>query len=80
MRKGGEPLFIENIDEVNDVDYRGTGSGYKTFISASIHNDADGYGMVTIDAPRPTSLVDTDKQLVALVADLLAIAFAIAEH
>lgn len=80
VRKGGEPLFIESIDEVNDVDYRGTGSGYKTFISASIHNDADGYGMVTIDAPRPTSLVDTDKQLVALVADLLAIAFAIAEH
>ncbi|BBX19792.1 hypothetical protein MDUV_46520 [Mycolicibacterium duvalii] len=82
VRRGGEPLFIRDIDKVNegDVDYRGTRSGYKTFISASIHNDADGYGMVTIDAPRAGSLVDTDKQLVALVADLLAIAFAIAEH
>ncbi|MGV7311978.1 GAF domain-containing protein [Mycobacterium kansasii] len=77
---GGDPLFVGDIDTVEGIDYGGTGSGYKTFISASIHNDADGYGMVTIDAPRPGSLVDTDKQLVGLVADLLAIAFAIAEH
>jgi hypothetical protein len=80
VAKGGDPLFVENIDEVEGVDYGGTGSGYKTFISASVHNDADGYGMVTVDAPRSGSLVDTDKQLVGLVADLLAIAFAIAEH
>jgi hypothetical protein len=35
--------------------------------------------MLTIDAPRAGTLVDTDKQLVALVGNLFAIAFAIAE-
>ena len=52
------------------------GHGYRTFISAAITNGQDAYGMVTVDAPKAGDLVDTDKQIVMLIADLLAIGFA----
>lgn len=87
LAAGGE-LRIEDIDAVETAsdgrvvspDYRGTRSGYKTFITCSITNGHRRYGMVTLDAPEPGSLTDTDAQLVGLMADLLAIAFAIEER
>jgi hypothetical protein len=79
VARGGEPLFVPDVDKADNEDYKGSKSGYQTFISASIHTADWGYGMLTIDAPRAGTLVDTDKQLVGLVGNLLAIAFAIAE-
>jgi hypothetical protein len=79
VARGGEPLFVPDVDKADNEDYKGSQSGYKTFISASIHTADWGYGMLTIDAPRAGVLVDTDKQLVGLVGNLLAVAFAIAE-
>jgi hypothetical protein len=35
--------------------------------------------MVTVDAPKAGDLIDTDAQIVILVANLLASAFAIAD-
>ena len=88
MVRGGGDLLIRNIDDVEiasdgkvvSPDFRGSRSGYKTFISCSITNRDKRYGMVTLDAPQAGDLSDTDKQLVGLMADLLAIAFAIEER
>ncbi|MEU4651706.1 hypothetical protein [Nocardia fluminea] len=76
MVRDGETKFAPDIDREPPENYEGSRKGYKTFISAAIKNGEDGYGMVTVDAPNAGDLVDTDKQIVMLVADLLAIAFA----
>lgn len=86
--RAGQDVLITDIDDVETAsdgrvvspDYRGSRSGYKTFISCSITNKDKPYGMVTLDAPDAGDLSDTDKQLVGLMADLLAIAFAIEER
>jgi hypothetical protein len=88
MVRGGEDLLVPSIEDVEmasdgkvvSPDYRGSRSGYKTFISCSITNRDKPYGMVTLDAPEPGDLSATDKQLVGLMADLLAVAFAIEER
>ncbi|WP_441963520.1 GAF domain-containing protein [Mycolicibacterium houstonense] len=88
MVRSDQDMLIVDIDTVETAsdgkvispDYRGSRSGYKTFISCSITNKDKPYGMVTLDAPHPGDLSDTDKQLVGLMADLLAIAFAIEER
>lgn len=81
MLVSGEPCFVADVQDAAEVQnavgaYSGTREGYRTFISAPIANDQDVYGMVNVDAPEPRVFVDTDKQLVALVADLLAIGYA----
>jgi len=81
MLATGEPCFVSNVDDEDEVNaaagaYEGSRMGYKTFISAPINDAQVGYGMLTVDAPEAGVLVDTDKQLVALVADLLSIGFA----
>lgn len=53
--------------------------GYQTYISASIAAGENAYGMLTVDAPHAGDLVDTDEEIVLVIADLLAIAFAIAD-
>ena len=44
----------------------------------SIHNDEDAFGMLTVDAPQAGSLVALDAHVLEVLADMLAIAFAIA--
>jgi hypothetical protein len=77
MVKDGGNLFVKDLDtQAIPVHYRGSGAGYRTFISASISTGETAFGMVTVDAPTAGSLVGTDQQIVMLMADLLAIAFA----
>ena len=81
MLVSGEPCFVSDVCDPIEVQnavgaYAGTRDGYRTFISAPITDDQNVYGMVNVDAPDPKVFVDTDKQLVALVADLLAIGYA----
>jgi hypothetical protein len=76
----GKDWFEKDTSQSSNPAYAGSGAGYKTYISAAIRSDTDGFGMVTVDAPRPGDLVETDRQIVLLVADLLAIAFAEAER
>ncbi len=71
--------FVRALDPVEQVDDDGTIKSYRTFIAASITSGDSAYGMVTVDAPRAGDLADTDQQIVLVVADLLAIAFAIAD-
>ncbi|WP_194838738.1 hypothetical protein [Nocardia sp. XZ_19_369] len=77
MVRERETRFMRDIDQEAPENYGGSRKGYKTFIAAAIKNGEYGYGMVTVDAPRAGDLVDTDMQIVMLVADLLAIAFAV---
>lgn len=79
MVAAGRTHFEPDIAQARSDAYRGTGNGYQTFISAAICTGDTGYGMVSVDAPHPHDLVDTDLQIVCVVADLLAIAFAIAD-
>ncbi|WP_280331405.1 hypothetical protein [Nocardia wallacei] len=71
----GKTVFTRDVDRDPPEDYQGSKAGYKTFIASAITNGDDAYGMVTADAPNAGDLVDTDKQIVMLVADLLAIGF-----
>lgn len=79
MVADGASHFEPDIRRASSDAYRGTGNGYETYISAAICTGSSGYGMVTVDAPNANDLVDTDRQIVCLVADLLAVAFAIAD-
>lgn len=76
--EGGQ-IFASNLDtdELGPA-YQGSGADYKTFISVAISTQRHSYGMVTVDAPSAGDLVDTDAQIVMFMADLLAIAFAVA--
>jgi hypothetical protein len=75
----GANHFEPDISRASSEAYKGTGNGYETYISAAICTGTTGYGMVTVDAPNANDLVDTDRQIVCLIADLLAVAFAIAD-
>jgi hypothetical protein len=87
MVRSGEDLLVANIEqfETGAPDYRDRRGGYKTFIACSITtgNELHGtnppkhHGMVTVDAPLPNSLSAPDTQVVGLMADLLAVAFAL---
>nr|NYG08759.1 hypothetical protein [Nocardioides lianchengensis] len=79
MVEEGKSHFEPDISQASSDAYKGTGNGYETYISAAINSGSTGYGMVTVDAPNALDLVDTDMQIVCVVADLLAIAFAIAD-
>ncbi|OBJ97198.1 hypothetical protein A9W96_19095 [Mycobacterium sp. 1245852.3] len=80
--EAGEPRFVPDIRDRNHPhmsDFRGTGDGYNTFITVGINTSNEAYGMISVDAPRANSLVESDIHAVSLVADLLASAFAMAE-
>jgi hypothetical protein len=71
--------FVPDLSVERPPSYAGTGRGYSTFISVSIHDRENAYGMLTVDAPTPGTLVPVDVHLLEVVADLLAIAFATAK-
>jgi hypothetical protein len=82
VERGGLPKFVKNIEDKNDpemADFHGTGDSYKTFVTGGIGTkNGQRYGMVSIDAPEANCLVDTDRYVVGMFADLMAIAFAVA--
>ena len=76
----GGHLFVADLDKEKPREWKGSGSDYRTFITAAITNGQFSFGMVTLDAPHADDLGENDKHLVLLVADLLAIAFAEADR
>lgn len=78
--RGGTDRFERDLLTNTPAWHRGPATEYQTFISASITNGTDAFGMVCVDAPRAGDLIDTDRQILLLVSDLLAIAFAIADR
>lgn len=79
MIKTGGSHFEPDIRKISNDAYKGSGRDYQTYISAAICTGGYAYGMVTVDAPRADDLVDTDRQIVCVIADMLGIAFAIAD-
>lgn len=69
--------FVRNVAEEPSPDYEGSGEGYQTFISVSINDGTNAYGMLTLDAPEAGALVQLDVYVLEVVANLVAIAFAI---
>lgn len=82
VHKGGLPKLVADVENTEDpgmADFHGTKVGYRTFITGGIGTKkGERYGMVSIDAPDPGVLVDTDRYVVGMCADLMAIAFAVA--
>lgn len=56
--------------------WQGEGSGYQTYISVPIVSSGHRYGMLSIDAKHVGALTPDDKEVAALAAALLGIAFA----
>lgn len=76
----GEPRFVPNTDEEQEDDWKGTGAGYRTFISVPIVVRDDLFGMLTVDAPSPGDLDETDLPILKVLARCLAIAYACARR
>lgn len=73
-----EPCFVNDVDDPKSIAattgaYAGTREGYKAFISVSIYDAKRRYGLLAVDTPARNAFSDTDKYLVGLIADLLAV-------
>ena len=75
-----EPRFVANIASEEDENWKGSGRGYQTFISVPIVIDDEPCGMVTLDAPSPGDLDDTDVPTMQVLAGFLATAYAAARR
>lgn len=73
--EGREPRFVPDIQLEHDPRWKGSGRGYRTFVSAPICSDGAIYGMITVDAPTPGDLDETDVPMVTTLASLLAVAY-----
>lgn len=80
ITSGGEALFVFDVDSGPTAGWKGSGSGYSTFISAPIRAGGRAYGMLAVDAPNPGDLSENDKPIVVVLATLLAIALAEADR
>lgn len=76
----GKPLFEPDItlSELPGVDK--SGDGYKTFISVPLLANEKAYGMLTVDAPTPGDLDESDTAIIEVFASLLATAYAFSER
>ncbi|MFJ3454554.1 GAF domain-containing protein [Curtobacterium sp. NPDC090223] len=70
-------LFVADLTVAQLPGWRGSGKGYKTFISAPVVIDGTPKGMLTVDAPTPGDLDETDRGLVESLAALVGVAFAL---
>jgi hypothetical protein len=75
------PRLVHDIrnEKVEGRHRHGLDHGYLTYIAVPIVVGQYAFGMLTLDAPEPNSFTDTDLQLCQFVAELLGIAFALAQ-
>lgn len=71
-----EPKFEPNTDTADPRKWEGTSDSYKTFISIAVMSDDKRFGMLTMDAPHPGALAESDSHLSQAFAGVMAIAFA----
>lgn len=72
---GGTPKFVANTAFEYDKAWKGSGRGYRTYISVPILIKDDAFGMLTVDAPTPGDLDETDVPLVEVLAGVLAVGY-----
>lgn len=69
-------VMVEDLAKARVLEWEGTGEGYATFISAPIRSNSEGFGMLTLDAPRAGSLDARHGATLALFAAALGVLFA----
>lgn len=76
-----QPRFVPDIADLEDVELKGSGTGYNTYISVPITGPGDEpgklakLGMLTVDAPRSGTLRKTDIPMLRVMAYAISIAF-----
>lgn len=68
--------FDPDIEKNDDPDYQGSGHGYRTYISVAIIVEQTVFGMISLDAPQPGDLDETDIPMMKVLASYLAAAYA----
>lgn len=77
--KSGKSLIVKDWRVDPPEGWTKTESDWSSFVSVPIiSGDGYAYGMVSIDSPKAESFFDTEKHTVTVVAELLAVAFALA--
>lgn len=74
-----EPELIKDTATDERTKRQPQSKHYRTFVRAPIRANGLAYGMMTVDAPNVGDLSDADKQIVEVLADLLAIAAGLVE-
>ncbi|RAX43712.1 hypothetical protein DQ354_19275 [Arthrobacter sp. AQ5-06] len=69
------PKLVENTKKA-DPGWKGSGDGYKSYISAPIVSARGHHGMLTIDASAKYALTTEDLKVATLAANMLSGAFA----
>lgn len=77
--KAGKPLIVNDREKDPPEGHTAIESDWRSFVSVPIvSGDGWAFGMLTVDSPEAKSFVDTDKHTATVVAEILAIAFALA--
>ncbi len=75
--EGSRPyVIVENLDHVDPEEWQGTGTGYRTFISAPIRSADEGLGLLTVDAPVASALDARHGSTLVLFAAAVGVFFA----
>lgn len=74
--RSGEPYkFCPDTSQEQDPDWKGSGNGYRTYISIPLRVGDTTYGMLTVDAPDPGDLLQTDIPVLQVIAQAMAIGY-----
>lgn len=74
-KPSGYAELIEDTKKEKREGWSGSGTGYRTYISAVVGNASGPIGMLSIDAKNPDTLSHADKRYASVAAGLLAIAY-----
>ncbi|MCU1407795.1 MAG: hypothetical protein JWQ43_4098 [Glaciihabitans sp.] len=69
------PDFYTDLRRRTPAGYEGTQNGYRTFIAVPIWTTGKVFGMITVDSPKPGSLVLEDQYVTEIFAEVMALAF-----
>ena len=67
--------YVADTELEPDPDWAGTGHGYRTYISTPIMANKKVFGMLTVDAPQPADLDETNIPMIEVLAHALGTAF-----
>jgi len=76
LEKRKPRVFVRDLHKEKPRTWAGSGVGYRTFITVPIGDQSGAYGLLTLDAPEPGVLTDSDVLLLELIAQMLSVVFA----
>lgn len=78
--ESARPRFVPDVRTEQLPGWQTGGKGYRTFISVPLLATGRAYGMISVDAPNPGDLDETDTAIIEVLASLLATAYAFRER